>query len=302
MEQLISPKLVARAIGVSESSVKRWCDRGLLQMVRTAGGHRRMKLDAVIEFIRQTGQTLVEPELLGLPSCGSSLERTLERALPILVSALAAGEERIARQLVLEMYLGGQGVQRICDEMLTKCLHQIGSMWEHSQLEIYQERRACEILLRILHEVRKLLPPLSPDAPFALGGTVSGDPYQLPTIMVELCLREAGWRAESFGTNLPLATMAAAVQQSSPRLCWLSVSYLADLEAFLRDFKEFAQITREQGTVLLIGGQALTQEVRRELDYAAYCDSFRHVVQLAESLRSSLTRMPAAVPLTVPTV
>ena len=38
MNELVSPKQVAHAMGVSESSLKRWCDQGLIPTVRTAAG------------------------------------------------------------------------------------------------------------------------------------------------------------------------------------------------------------------------------------------------------------------------
>jgi hypothetical protein len=38
MQQLLSPRQFAEAIGVSESSVRRWADTGRIKMTRTAGG------------------------------------------------------------------------------------------------------------------------------------------------------------------------------------------------------------------------------------------------------------------------
>jgi len=70
MKELISPKQVALALGVSEASLKRWCDKGLIPAIRTAGGHRRLPINGVIHFIRQTGQHLVRPEVLGSDFAG----------------------------------------------------------------------------------------------------------------------------------------------------------------------------------------------------------------------------------------
>jgi excisionase family DNA binding protein len=48
VKKLVTPKQVAQAINVSESSLKRWCDQGLLTAIRTAGGHRRLALAAAL--------------------------------------------------------------------------------------------------------------------------------------------------------------------------------------------------------------------------------------------------------------
>lgn len=66
MKQAISPKDLARAIGVSESSMKRWTDEGLIAAVRTAGGHRRIPIAEAIRFIRSMHATVVRPDLLGI--------------------------------------------------------------------------------------------------------------------------------------------------------------------------------------------------------------------------------------------
>ena len=68
MSQFFSPKEVALAIGVSESSLKRWVDKGLIPAEKTGGGHRRLQLDAVLRYIRDEGKGLANPEIIGLPA------------------------------------------------------------------------------------------------------------------------------------------------------------------------------------------------------------------------------------------
>src|SRR5512133_965111 len=63
---LLSPRELAEAIGVSESSIKRWADDGALRAVRTTGGHRRIPVEEAVQFIRVSGQSVVRPELLGI--------------------------------------------------------------------------------------------------------------------------------------------------------------------------------------------------------------------------------------------
>ena len=68
MKDLVTPKQVAQAIDVSESSLKRWADEGLLLVSKTAGGHRRISITAAIRFIRERQLELVRPDILGLPA------------------------------------------------------------------------------------------------------------------------------------------------------------------------------------------------------------------------------------------
>ena len=52
MQSALSPKELAHALGVSESSIKRWIDDGRLDCTRTPGGHRRVTIQNALKFIR----------------------------------------------------------------------------------------------------------------------------------------------------------------------------------------------------------------------------------------------------------
>lgn len=283
MKELLTPKQVARAIGVSESSLKRWCDKGLLPTVRTAGGHRRIAVSGVLQFLRETGHELVEPQILGLPATSGQGERGLDRARKTLVDALTAGNEDLARRTTFDLYLAGHSLLNICDRVIAPAFHEIGERWGRGELEIYQERRAVQIALRILHEFRHGIPAAA-SAPVAIGGAPFGDRYLLPTAMVELALRELGWNAVSLGSSLPLETFKAALTATRPQLCWLSVTHLENPPAFLEGYTDLYKLACEQQVPLVVGGQALTAPVRDQMSYTAFCDTLQHLHSLLTTL------------------
>ena len=288
--QALSPKQVARAIGVSEASLKRWCDKGLLPSVRTAGGHRRLPLSGVMEFLRQSGHALVRPEILGLPSNTGKGEATLERAREPVRSALEEGDEEAFSRVVLDLFLASHPASAICDKVIAPALHEIGDRWQHGKVQIYEERRATETCMRTLRHLRRLLPPPRDGAPIAIGGTLSGDSYAIPTTMVELSLREAGWNAEFYGTNLPPASLSRALERVRPQLLWLSVSAIARPEELVSDFATVYSKALSLGIPLVVGGQALVEDVRRKIEYSAHCDTLAHLVSFARTLQ----RVPSA--------
>ena len=63
--QHLGPRQLGQALGVSESSVKRWADQGEIVTHRTSGGHRRIALAEAIRFIRESGLPVVDPGILG---------------------------------------------------------------------------------------------------------------------------------------------------------------------------------------------------------------------------------------------
>jgi MerR family transcriptional regulator, light-induced transcriptional regulator len=288
MTEHFSPKQVARAIGVSESSLKRWCDRGLIPMAKTVGGHRRLPLDGVMEFLRSQGHALQHPELLGLPATVGQTDWTLDRAQERLRAALVEGDEEVCLQIVVDIYLAGHPVCVICDRLITAAFHEIGEMWECGNVEVYEERRACELCLRIVHELRRMVNGHSGAGPLALGGTLDGDPYTLAVSMAELVLRDTGWNAHSLGHLLPFETVKAAIERDQPRLLWLSVSAIRDQTSFAEHMLSLFEVAHLHRTAVVLGGKALHPELRRQLRYSTYCDTFQHLADFASLLRDEL--------------
>ncbi|MBX3443578.1 MAG: helix-turn-helix domain-containing protein [Planctomyces sp.] len=284
MRRLISPKQVARAIGVSESSLKRWCDCGLIRAERTAGGHRRLPLDSVMSFLRERGIRLVEPEVLGLPVSAGTTEWTIERAQTRFQEGLVSGDEETCRQIVHDLFLGRHDLARICDEVFARSFHAIGDLWSCGEVEAYEERRACGMALRLIHELRSIIPPPDAGAPVAIGGTVETDPYTLPTAMAEIVLRGQGWDATSLGTLLPFETVVAAVERLRPGLVWLSVSAIADEARFLDGMRAVHQAISASDSALVLGGCALTPELRRRMACGAFGDTIQHLASIAAPL------------------
>ncbi|QQR90717.1 MAG: helix-turn-helix domain-containing protein [Myxococcales bacterium] len=274
--RFFSPSQVAQALGVSESSLKRWCDQGLLEYFKTPGGHRRLTLQAVTRYIRQSKLRLARPELLDLPA-GLAMDSGLESLAVQLQAALEEGDSRKVHDLLLGAYLQGRGIAELADEVIAPSFRSIGRCWAESKLEVYRERRACEVTLRVLHELLALQPDAAEDAPLAIGASPEGDVYQLPTTLVELVLRDLGWRAQSLGSAHPGATLVAAARDMKPKIFWLSVSYVRDERQLGETCKALESTMKEQNGAFVLGGNALSETMRSSYDYTAHCDKLKHL-------------------------
>lgn len=289
VQELVTPKQVARAIGVSESSLKRWCDRGLLSSVRTAGGHRRIPMSSVVTFLRNSQHPLVEPEIIGLPATCGRTAWVASRARSQLAGALIEGDEEKSRKIVADIWLAGQPLPTVCDEVIAAAFRDIGEQWACQTADVYQERRACSIMLNILHELRLGTP--AGDAAFvATGGTVPGDQYQLPTSMVELVLQASGWAAQSLGTAIPYESLAAAIRDACPKIFWVSASYVEDTAAFVKGLDLLNQAADQAGTIIVVGGHALTSQLKQKIRYSVACDTMQQLSEFATKFRSTATR------------
>lgn len=304
LESSFSPKQVAQALQVSESSVKRWCDRGVIRTDRTHGGHRRIPLEYLMEFLESTNRRIIDPQAIGLQDHrqlnrdalarleSQASERTDDGSLvsdPMLRDqfqrALLAGDEEQCRKVISSWYTLHGGMVSVADELLAPTFHAIGELWECGRADVYQERRGCEICIRLIHELRRLVSEPISDAPLAMGGTSEGDHYQVANQLIEIIFREAGWRTISLGSGVPFSSMLSAIERYRPRVYWLSISYIADEDSFLKQFQDFATAI-PNGTMLVVGGRCLTESLRRRMQFSAYCDSLRQLSMLARSLQA----------------
>jgi len=304
LESSFSPKQVAQALQVSESSVKRWCDRGVIRTDRTHGGHRRIPLEYLMEFLESTNRRIIDPHAIGLQDhrqlnrdalAGLELQAAQRNSDDSLVSdpmlreqferALLAGDEEQCRKVISSWYTLHGGMVSVADELLAPTFHAIGELWECGRADVYQERRGCEICIRLIHELRRLVSEPLPDSPLAMGGTSEGDHYQVANQLIEIIFREAGWRTISLGSAVPFSSMLSAIERYRPRVYWLSVSYIADEDNFLKQFQDFATAI-PTGTMLVVGGRCLTESLRRRMQFSAYCDSLRQLSTLARSLQA----------------
>ena len=282
-DALFSPRQVAKAIGVSESSLKRWCDSGLINAAKTAGGHRRLVLSDIISFLRKRNLELRDPTAIGLPNLESFSAPDPEEASRRLVEFLIASDETGCRELLLFLYVRGWSMADIFDSVVSPAFKVIGDRWNHGELEIFEERMACEVCINSLHEIRSILTPARPARRTAIGGALEHDHYQIPTIAVQLTLISMGWSATSYGTNLPLSTLAEAARVRAPDLLWISISHVQDAQQLIENLSHYGGLIPVQ-TRLVIGGSALSHDLRRQVKNAICCDNLSHIAALVRSL------------------
>lgn len=222
--RLLSPRELADALGVSESSLKRWVDAGKITAARTDGGHRRISLPEAVRFIRETGAPLARPELLDMPDVAAVQATALgPRGDDAFRRYLLEGDVAAARGWLLARYLSGQSIAELCDGPVREAMHRIGELWAHDPEGIFLEHRATDACLQALAPLRATFEPPA-RAPFAVGGAPEDDPYLLPTFMAAMVVAAAGLRAVNLGPDTPVGALDRAVAHHAPALVWLSVS------------------------------------------------------------------------------
>lgn len=283
-ETFLKTKQVASALGVSVSTVKRWVDTGALNAKRTLGKHRLIPLSEAKALARRLGLSLARIE-----ACEKSPTEFLEVIDdPIrdrLADALREGDSARADALIQAVVASGLGAVALADDLIRPVMAGLGDYWRSGKIDVFQERQATQIVCACLARLidRAAAARVDP-GPLAIGATPGGDVYQIPLLLGELVLREAGWAVRSLGPNLPLRSLARALKEYRPSLVFLSISHLEDAEGFTRDYNTFFEAAVASGAAVVLGGRALGPELRAKLVYASYGDRMAHLGEFARRL------------------
>jgi MerR family transcriptional regulator, light-induced transcriptional regulator len=255
----LSPRDLARSLGVSESSVKRWVDDGAVAARRTAGGHRRIALAEAVRFVRLSGAPVVRPDLIVGAGTAAPVARfdaaANQEVAEQLFSLLEQDDAPAARALLLALYVSGWPVAAIGDGPMRIALERIGTLWQHGPAGIVIEHRATDTCVRTLAEMRTLFTPPAPGAPAAVGAAPSGDPYVLPSMMAAAVLADLGFRDHNLGPEAPMAALGQAADHYRPRIVWLAMSVMRDDERLPGDAVELAGRLARRGATLILGGR-----------------------------------------------
>ncbi len=250
----VSPRDLATAVDVSESSLKRWADDGRIEVRRTAGGHRRIAIGEAIRFVRERGLAVVDPVRLGLPDLGPQPPRSGPLTGDELGALFEAHRGREAAQELLRAFLGGMSVAELCDGPVRGALEGVGRRYERHADGIAIEHGAVDACLQGLGAIRGLLSP-RPAGPLAVGGAVEGDPYILPSLAVAMVVEEEGGRAINVGPNTPVRALAALVSERAPGLVWRSASVSPDRAVLGREIDWLTELARGAGSIVVVGGR-----------------------------------------------
>ena len=237
-QKLLTSAEVAKILGVTAVSVKRWADMGLLRTARNVGNTRRFDPVEVERFLKdQTGAVQ--------PDHGPDVEGWLELLL----------SECDSHQLLATIYAerARLGAWWKVAESLSAVLEEIGERWTEGTLSILEEHVATERLARILAQVADQLPSRA-GAPRLLLTTAEGEEHTLGLSLAEIVIREHGWPVLWAGRRVPLSEIVAHVASGSVDAVAVSASSVADPGDLLAQTERLGAICRAGEVHLLLGG------------------------------------------------
>ncbi len=276
----LTTKNVARLLDVSEATVKRWADDGLLSASKTAGGHRRFKIEEVARFRRERG---ISPGLAARQVETDHLPRPIVTAAQ-LRELLLSGDEARAADALIDSYLGGQNLSSLFDKTITDAMREIGDLWFKGELTVADEHLATHTILGALPKLKGILVPAEPLGLKAICCGIEDDLHELPVHLAGLILESEGWDVVNLGPNTPLFSLREMLIQTRPQLLCVSGKMLTDPDRTAIEYAQLRKATDKFGVPVVLGGEAFKNEVMRARFPATfYAEDFAGLVEFASS-------------------
>jgi excisionase family DNA binding protein len=289
----LTSREAAQVLGVSEASVKRWADGGLLPMEKTAGGHRRFRPED-LAAVRRTGSFAGESPL---HRKSGVLPRRETRAPPLVPAredelaeetfrALLDGSDEELSALLVSLHLHGLSVGRLADAFLCAAMRRIGDLWHAGELSVAREHVATRTAVVALQRLRASLQGSEEgERIHALCCSVEDDFHELPLRLAALTLEAAGLAVFNLGPSTPFFALAEAVQLFRPGLVCISSTVLLRLDRAAYEYEGFHKAARRAGAAVVLGGAGFRDVgVRRRLPADLYAESFRQLEEFAGTL------------------
>jgi excisionase family DNA binding protein len=294
----LTSKDAARFLGVSEASIKRWADSGLLPMQKTAGGHRRFRPEDVSVMRREKleGAAPVQQEEVKKfkgsgaakattqPGSRFHLSPAREDALvQEIFQILTAGRTEELASLLVNLNLNGLSAAAIADRFLCPAMRRVGDFWYRGELGIAVEHVATRTALQGIERLRFAIGSVENIASLALCCSTEGDFHDLPVQLAATSLEEQGFEVFVLGASMPFFALSEAVERFQPRLiCVTATMQLINLERAVRDYAQFQKVAQRAGSAVVLGGVGFRDpEIRSRFPTAFHAENFRQLEEFA---------------------
>ncbi len=294
MKRSYSTTELAKMWDVSESTIKRWADAGMLKCRKTVGGHRKFDLEGVNEFQAKTG---LFPCKFSIENCQEHVAREIAR----IESLIAVSDFSTLKDTYRQAALGGrcdltstmlrlatqQGISfiDIIEKIIRPAMMEIGEMWRAGKVQVYEEHLATFATIQALSEPSATLSENSDPDQIAIVGCSESEIHQMASLIVGRVLEEAGWSVIDMGPHTPLFSFADAINRLKPGLVCISITMIDNLERAARDYDVLRRAASANNTKIILGGKALSDEgARTRFQGAAYATDLYELMEILQKL------------------
>jgi len=279
----LTTRQVAKLLLVSEATVKRWADDGLLLPQKTAGGHRRFSIQSIARLRREQAVA---------PAGESPTKRGRKKVVPGKLPAaetyselLLSDNEAEASAQLIDAYLQNNALAKLFDTTITNAMHRVGDLWFMGTITIADEHLATRVMLTALQKLRGIVVPEQARGLKAICCGLEGDLHELPIHLAEMIFESEGWDVSNLGPNTPVFTLRDMVARKKPDLVCISARSIVDLDRATTEYAQFRKIMEKINGRTVLGGEAFRDSnLRQRFSAEFYAESFEGLSAFVKEL------------------
>lgn len=285
---ILSTADVARLFHVTETTVKRWADEGMLRCQKTPGGHRRFAIRFIIEFAEKTNLeplgalALSDHDGLALRIQAAVLERDFAQLSRVYVEKALAPERCDLFYYLSYLYEHRFQVWEIFDEILSPGMREIGSRWERGEIGVNHEHRASYETLDALAKLQAQIMVKPPNGKAALLACVGEEPHEIGLRCISYLLESEGWGTHYLGARMPVGAIVSAVQDLKPSLICLSMTQMTTQWDWVKELRELTH-SLCRGCRIVLGGRAIGEQGGLLSPFDAICSTSRELLEFLQA-------------------
>ena len=266
-------------MGVSRSTVQRYCDDGTLRQHRTVGGHRRIRATDVADWLESSGRKV----RVDRSHSGDSGQRRN----PDISTLLLRSEWDQINKYISKLILGSKSVADIFDELLLPAIHKLKEQRRANKISEIQFGTSL-LNMRVLIGRLELATHHLGKFTTAAIGLHFGDPNDsFSSSMLSIALSDCGIKS-TFISKMQLSEpIVNLVRNSDAQIAWMDFAKIENLELAINwNFRIFEALP--PGTRLVVSGADLSPDVRRLMKFDFFGESVQQIVQFAQRNSSRL--------------
>jgi MerR family transcriptional regulator, light-induced transcriptional regulator len=295
---ILSTADVARLFNVTETTVKRWADDGMLKCQRTPGGHRKFEMKHVVDFINEhhyepTGTlTLDANDGMGTRIQSAVLGRDFNALSQIFVEkVLSVGRPDIFGYLSY-LYQHNIALWEIYDLIVAPGMREIGTQWEKGMIGINHEHHASYETLDALAKLQSQIVIKPRNGKSVVCASVGGDMHEIGLRCTSYIFESQGWTVHYLGAMIPHSSIIAAIQEVKPSIVCLSLTNPNHSETIHNEIEEVVAASRRVHAVVIVGGQAAAAHATGGQQgnglYTSAHELLKHITELGRSERKQV--------------
>lgn len=269
---ILSTADVARLFQVTETTVKRWADEGVLRCQKTPGGHRKFEIRSLVEFAEKNNfEPVAALELPGIDERTEVIRvAILRKDFPRLVEgfvykALSADRNDLF-QYFFYLYEHKIALWEIYDLIVRPGMAEIGARWERGEIDISHEHRASHETIDALTRLQSHIYVKPTTGKIALFACLDSELHEIGLRTAANLFESEGWCAHNLGARTPYESVRLAVEEVHPDVLCLSITRIENAADVSRELSELASVVHGYGGRLIVGGIAASSA---EIDWSS---------------------------------